>query len=67
MTDRLAEEAEAAGVRAQAKGLRVGAAESLTSGRLAVELGRAERASEWFAGSVVATDKTRSASASGCV
>ena len=45
MTDRLAEEAEAAGVRAQAKGLRVGAAESLTSGRLAVELGRAERAS----------------------
>lgn len=39
---------------ARAGGRTVGVAESLTSGRICAELGKAARASEWFAGGVVA-------------
>lgn len=39
---------------AMAKGLSIGAAESLTSGAIASALGEAEEASSWFRGAVVA-------------
>jgi nicotinamide-nucleotide amidase len=52
-TDRLGERVSEA---ARALGVSVGAAESLTSGALAVALGKATDASDWFAGSVVAYD-----------
>lgn len=39
---------------AQARGLRVAVAESLTSGRLANTIGAGSAASEWFAGGIVA-------------
>ena len=39
---------------AQAKGLTVGCAESLTSGAIAIAIGAAPEASEWFRGGVVA-------------
>ncbi len=39
---------------AQARGVLVGAAESLTSGKVAAALGAGPEASSWFAGSVVA-------------
>lgn len=39
---------------AEDRGLRVGVAESLTSGRLASAVGSAESAGDWFAGGVVA-------------
>ncbi|GAA2442778.1 CinA family protein [Agromyces soli] len=49
--ERLAQEVA---VEAGRRGLRIGAAESLTSGAIAVALGKADDASEWFAGSIVA-------------
>lgn len=52
-TDRLGERIADA---AKDRDLTVGAAESLTSGAIAVALGKAPEASEWFAGSVVAYD-----------
>lgn len=39
---------------ARARGLRIAVVESLTSGRLAAEVGAGEAAVEWFAGGVVA-------------
>jgi nicotinamide-nucleotide amidase len=39
---------------ARDRGLRIAVAESLTSGALASRIGAGERASEWFAGSIVA-------------
>jgi nicotinamide-nucleotide amidase len=42
---------------AQAGGLRVAAAESLTAGRISSFLGRGESASEWYRGAVVAYDE----------
>lgn len=54
MREEIAQAAEEIGTAARARGLRVGAAESLTSGAIASALGRAEAASEWFGGSVVA-------------
>lgn len=42
---------------AQARGLTVGCAESLTSGAIAVAIGAAPEASEWFRGGVVAYDE----------
>ncbi len=52
-TDRLGEQVADA---ARAIGVLVGAAESLTSGAVAVALGKAPEASEWFVGSIVAYD-----------
>lgn len=46
--------AQAVAAEAGRRGLRIGAAESLTSGAIAVALGKADDASEWFAGSIVA-------------
>lgn len=43
--------------RARARGLTVGCAESLTSGAIAVAIGAAPEASEWFRGGVVAYDE----------
>jgi nicotinamide-nucleotide amidase len=48
------EAAEQVARAASAVGLGVGTAESLTSGRVATELGRATDATQWFRGSVVA-------------
>ena len=42
------------GERAEAGGLRIGVAESLTAGRLASAVGAGPDASQWFAGGVVA-------------
>lgn len=42
---------------AQERGLRIAAAESLTSGRVMSRLGAGEGASKWFAGGVVAYDE----------
>lgn len=42
---------------AQAKGLTIGCAESLTSGAIAVALGAAPEASAWFRGGVVSYDE----------
>lgn len=42
---------------AQRRGVRIAAAESLTSGRVMARLGAGEGASEWFAGGVVAYDE----------
>lgn len=50
---------------ARSRALRVAAAESLTSGLICNELGAAPRASEWFAGGVVAYDARTKAVALG--
>jgi nicotinamide-nucleotide amidase len=50
IVDRIAE-------TAQERGIRIAAAESLTSGRVMSRLGAGEGASEWFAGGVVAYDE----------
>ncbi|GAA1823882.1 CinA family protein [Agromyces salentinus] len=52
----LQERAEAVAGAAKDTGARVAVAESLTSGRIASELGRATDASDWFLGGVVAYD-----------
>lgn len=50
VVDRIAE-------AAQQRGIRIAAAESLTSGRVMSRLGAGEGASQWFAGGVVAYDE----------
>jgi nicotinamide-nucleotide amidase len=52
----LQDAAELVARSASSTGARVAVAESLTSGRIASELGRASDASEWFSGGVIAYD-----------
>lgn len=52
--DEIEQLAQAVAAETARRGLRIGAAESLTSGAIAVALGKADDASEWFAGSIVA-------------
>ncbi|MET0974148.1 MAG: nicotinamide-nucleotide amidohydrolase family protein [Leifsonia sp.] len=54
MSDQIERTAESIAERALALGIRIGCAETFTSGLIASYLGRASRADEWFAGGIVA-------------